>query len=695
MGRGFILAAAGFVVGAAATFAAFQHGLVPSRVEPAASPIIENVPVMTREVAETHRDSHYASISSIEETLALPGDFAQTEALYALAGRSDSAGVQNLIFQANGIVDPSDRRAALDILFSRLTELDVHSALALSRTRDFRAERHIEASIWHNWGKLDLDAALVGAGALDSVADRNLAAQALFAAYDHQGNETTDYIEEILGIGPDSATLAAYLFRVGDRNPAEAIAIINEMTAPSEQLQAASYLGHRLGRLDGARASRHTDLFRDPQTRQVYSHAVSGAAAEADPEAVLEELLAGRPTVEQTMQAHSALQELASRDIDKALGYLDRIANPQHRAMLAGVVGPVLARVDPDRALAWAKENDRGMHSGLYEGILAAIATTRPEFAIAEAGQLPNSRQRQQAFSMIAMTMSQQDPQQAVALLDLIDQPDERANVAQNIAMVWIQSDPDAALSWIVERDRTEREAILPMAVHWVVQQDLDTAMRWLPRLDEESQQAWRAQIAATLALQGSVEEAQTFVARYEGSDDYPQLLASVINGVAQTDVTAAIEMAGRVPAGVERDVLYSDLIRQYGQQDPQRAAALLSSIADDSQRTQATAMLAMVWSHSDPDSAQRWAQDLPRGDARDDAIMYLTSNWGEMTPSRRSLVNSIGDLEKRKEAFLMHIHRIAQTDPDQAESMMGDIDLSDQERLELQQNIDMIRLYP
>ena len=46
-------------------------------------------------------------------SLAVPTDFVQTEALYVLAGRSDSGAVQDLIYQANRIADTADREAAL------------------------------------------------------------------------------------------------------------------------------------------------------------------------------------------------------------------------------------------------------------------------------------------------------------------------------------------------------------------------------------------------------------------------------------------------------------------------------------------------------------------------------------------------------------------------------------------------------
>jgi hypothetical protein len=219
--------------------------------------------------------------------------------------------------------------------------------------------------------------------------------------------------------------------------------------------------------------------------------------------------------------------------------------------------------------------------------------------------------------------------------------------------------------------------------------------MRWLPRLDEKSQTLWRTQIASNLASQRSPAEALQFISRYEGSQDYPQLLTSAIHGIAQTDIHAALEMADRIPGGGQRDALYSGLIQRYGHQDPEQAATILSSIADDAQRAQATSMLVMTWSHTDPAGAQQWVEKLPQGNGRDDAIVQLASNWDELTPSRHLLVNSIGSLEKRKQALMISVQRIALSDPQQAERMMREMDLTDDERRELQQGMSLMRAYP
>jgi hypothetical protein len=56
--------------------------------------------------------------------------------------------------------------------------------------------------------------------------------------------------------------------------------------------------------------------------------------------------------------------------------------------------------------------------------------------------------------------------------------------------------------------------------------------------------------------------------------------------------------------------------------------------------------------------------------------------------------MDSIGNMEKRRRAQMMYIHRVAESDPQQAESLVREMDLSDDERQQLQDAINMIRSY-
>ena len=131
------------------------------------------VPVMAQAVAEKHRVEPYVNLTSVEEVIALPTEFARSAAFYALAGRSDSAAVQNLIFEADRIADDVERIDVLNILFFRLTEIDPQSALAIARTDNFKAIKSIERTVWRAWARRDFEEALFEARIQTSIAQQN------------------------------------------------------------------------------------------------------------------------------------------------------------------------------------------------------------------------------------------------------------------------------------------------------------------------------------------------------------------------------------------------------------------------------------------------------------------------------------------------------------------------------------------
>ena len=165
---------------------------------------IVDVPKVSVPEAEKLRAEQYVGLTTIEDIYALPSEFGRAEALYILAGRSDSGEIQSLLFDANRIANEQDRQGAVNILFFRLAELDSQSALAMARTPEFASERRYEARVWATWGRADLDEALAAAKSQSSHKHRNAAAQSLFSAFGYMGNDITDYIEEELDIKPNS-----------------------------------------------------------------------------------------------------------------------------------------------------------------------------------------------------------------------------------------------------------------------------------------------------------------------------------------------------------------------------------------------------------------------------------------------------------------------------------------------------------
>jgi hypothetical protein len=193
--------------------------------------------------------------------------------------------------------------------------------------------------------------------------------------------------------------------------------------------------------------------------------------------------------------------------------------------------------------------------------------------------------------------------------------------------------------------------------------------------------------------MERSVAEAEAFIAQYEGGPDYDEMLMAVISGVAQTDAEAAVGMMARLPDGGKRQMLYQAVYSQYAEQYPRRAAdSALTTIEDDSRRSQVLGAIAARWSYSDPQAAAQWVRRLPHGSVRDAAVVGLTAGWRELTAARRQMIEEIGNAEQRKQAFASVLYRVARDDPEQAQRLLADIDLPDDDKEAIRQSLQQIQ---
>jgi hypothetical protein len=239
-----------------------------------------------------------------------------------------------------------------------------------------------------------------------------------------------------------------------------------------------------------------------------------------------------------------------------------------------------------------------------------------------------------------------------------------------------MREDPDAATDWILSQDKETAGQMMQMAAYQLVRRDIDAAMRLLPRLDASDQVGLRQQIAEHLATGRSPGEARAFVQQFEGQPGYDQLQASVIAGVAKTDVLMAKQLADQLARGNARDRAYMEVISQQAQSDPVQATVWLNSVSDERLRGAAAGQVAAQWYSSDPSAAARWVTGLPAGALRDDAIMSMSSRWRQPTAEQTRLIASIEDRDKRGQAKVQQIYFVARTDQARARKLLEDADI-------------------
>lgn len=688
MARTLIVLFLGLSMGAAgAWWLGANRSPQPGISEPVVVRDIVDVPKMHAVDAEAHREDRYARIRTIEDTLALPGDFTQTEALYVLAGRADSAAVQELIHQANRIADPTDRNAALSILFLRLAELDPLSALTLARLPGFSKNRGLEATTWRTWSKLDLDAALQAAKNLRNPRDRNEAAQSMLAAYGYLGNAGTERIEKELGVRPNSESMARYLYNIADRSPAEAVSWI-ESRPPAEQQQLVRSLAGYLARRDSAQMLGYAHLFDNVRHRKVFEDTVSLRLAQEQPERFLENLPAGSVYGPRNGPYQVAMHALAAQDIERAIEFYEGLTSPQHRMAMGSVIAAELVKKDPDLALRWALEHDTPGSSVLV-GVLSQLAAVEPARALRMIDQIDDKRVKSQLLSNVVLNAAQADTQAVRDYVDTIADPRDRRMAEQALVNAWLQFDPEAAVDYVLTADISQGKALVMHAGSNLAMHDLDAAIRTLARVDDQVAAQWRPAIAQQILQQRGIEAARRFLEQQRGQPGFAEMQAAVINGLVDQDIHAARQMVDSMPAGPARDQSFATVISRHAHRDPREAASWVASIEDESLRAMASQQVASAWHRADPQGAVNWVLNQPAGAVRDDAILGLSANLANQGEAlTAALVEQIDDPQKRKQAYMLEVWNVARTDQERARAILRKLDLTDEERRQIETQI-------
>ena len=665
---------------------------MPNRIGSNDAPVVRDLfaeQTLSATAAEAHRDQHYRELNSVEEIIALPTLFAKSEAMYALAGRSNAADIQRHIFDANRIADDDIREEALDILFYRLTEIDPRSALALARTPSFRADSSIERSIWKLWGLNDLNAALTAAKALPAASQKRFAAQGLFAAYGYMGTEATDRISESLQVDPDNNTRMLFVHQMADRSVNEAFAYILNMSEMQWQGEMLRRLAFYLAQKDPEMAASYAELIENSVQRRSYEQVIGGYVGLDDPKDVIDNFLANGGERRRDREVASAFRAMANRDLDAALAYIDQLESYNLKVTFGSEVAERYVAEDPAAAYAWAQKNDWGRYPGLQMSVLRHIAMNDAELAVALALEAPSAQHRTQMVEYVVDSVGHMSPESAATLVTQMKDGNIKTNAMRSLVMTWMQYDTDRAIDWVMDQEQDVAAELLNRGSYWVAYAGPETAARLLSRLPEGQARSMRGEIAQRMAAEQSPEQAMEFIRRYEAEPDYPQLQAGVIGGIGRNDPERAKLLADQLASGLPKDRALVQLAHYQAQYDPLRAMAWAAEISAPENRQTAISGVVAVWGESDPTAAIDWVKRQPDGDDRDHAVLRLVNQMQQPTDDQISLVRTMKNEELRSTAHLSQLMKIAHKDPDRARALMATVELSKEHAAQLEHFFD------
>ncbi len=570
---------------------------------------------MSIEAAQLQREEHYQNINSISEILSLPSLFAQKEALHAIAGRANKLLLLKLLKESAGVSNTQQRHNLMQVLVSRLTEIDPQSAAKIA-IEDYKNRNYsLLSEVYQNWAKLDTDAAIKSANNIKDRYQHDTAAQGIIAAIDVDNISLILEVSERLGLEPNQEQyLSVALIEKAAQNPEAAMQEAMLMPKGYERENAMIGAIDAWAAQDPEQAFAFTQKINDRIARQRLQESVLYRWAEIDPQAAYE-IMATLPKSNITNISYTVFTNLANQDPREALDIIENIPSSRHRSdaysatittwaakdaraaasyvaqldnkqlqlQLSSTIVQYLSEQSPEEALVWAKEMDPTGQQYLQDTVVGQIAAKDPERAFQIAQTAQQTTLRKQLSLTVINNLSYSDPVRAAELIDQLPIVDVDSELINSVMYGWANSDPEAAMIWVNGKTGQLRDDGLISLGNQLASTDPDLAASYLPQLNGPVRESWAQNITYYYSSY-DVSEAASWIENFRGEKVYGALLRSVASTAANTDVDYALELAQNMPTKQERNDLIRQIADQIAYNDPQRAQQLYDRLPVEDQ---------------------------------------------------------------------------------------------------------------
>ncbi len=306
---------------------------------------------------------------------------------------------------------------------------------------------------------------------------------------------------------------------------------------------------------------------------------------------------------------------------------------------LKEIVRNAWARAAPEEALAEAlKRPNSAASSALVYAATAALAGDNPAAQIDRLAALPTGKLRDQALQTCLSEWGKKDPAAAYAQIGRLGPGQGFESARGEVLKAWAGKDAPAALAQLRAlvpglSVGISGSALVNRVISAAAGKDPAAALEWARSLPESMQtQAMASALVAWapgdpvaalewarahgLPLDATGWSADGLATNVEGGQ-------AVLESAMTIDGDTAIEWLRKLPAGEERSRFLARAIRQ----NPSESSRALLGELLPADQVQAAQWLAWRVSSEDPAQALQWAQTLPSGLAREEAISGVISS--------------------------------------------------------------------
>ncbi len=581
---------------------------------------------------------------------------ARAVAYQSVLGVQDSDSLERLIRQAATVPPTANSRFELELLLTRLLEIDPPRAVSL--VRELKLPNLWLAFAIQQWVELDADGAVARLRtlALDGPAT-HAAGVALLNALGGDESAMARVLQALPAIDELSLRIGG-LVSLAEHDIGAAILGSAQLPDRASRRVAVESIGQIAGYVDPQGALMYADLLPEWEHRLFFANRVMERWAELDPHGFISHLDSLSPDpwnvtrVEQALRVAAAadpeyaleavgqlpatwrtaaeylvIEVLAQQNPDAAMAFVESLRPGEPRSRLLHALASGLALADADAAIAWARSLGSSS-ADLADAILTAVASTDLHKAIDIALSVNLPRGSTPRHPVWLITALRSDPGQAASIAERLISSGSGGgrldDLFRRTVTQWAIHDAESALAWLNARGALDTATLRPVATE-MGRQDLHYALGQAAFLPAHLREEWiRAAISSPSATDPrSVVDA---MATLRGQPVYDSTIAGLaLSALGRHSPQLALELLGNASVATQERT-FPSLAMRWVTHEPAAAVQWAAGLTDPDTRQRTVSAAITVWSYTDPEAVAEWIGQLPQDEIRQLGLTHRQS---------------------------------------------------------------------
>lgn len=331
-----------------------------------------------------------------------------------------------------------------------------------------------------------------------------------------------------------------------------------------------------------------------------------------------------------------------------------RMCRGEDGQLLLRAIARRWAKLDPDGLvnLLWTPNGPRDAENMLAEEAARELVRRNPEAALAKLDQIPGGLRRVILANTMVVTLAKENPARAAVYLTEHRDLGVNPGLFGAVAKAWASQDPAAALRWAetVPASQAREEGLNGAWQGWAehdpaaaaaeisrspavrfsqsvwqgvaasfVAKDAEAALRWIESLPrKEDREMALTRFNPTIQQMGGGEQMLELIKKIPFESTKENVARNAAYEIARDDPGKALAWAEQLPTGSARNEALNAVIREMALRMPARAVEYVTSMPESSLRTGLMQRVVGDWAGQDPASVMAWLRQLPPSEERD-----------------------------------------------------------------------------